>query len=284
MQPYHESDWLGFDWSDWVSFDPSDDYLSSAPTREGLYRVRHQCTEGLEYIGQTGRSLRGRLRALSGCYNPEMPFTDPHVAAPCLWAVREEYGPEFEVSWITPDVAPDRSQRLAIEEALIASYRRDTGESPTANFGRIIPGYRRSSNRSGGFTGGVLEEGEAEPNCEPGTEPLPWTDADAMLSDSWMGLDWSESERLANAYQQIPKENGLYRIWNEDDVPPLEYIGQSGNLRSRLYRHRRNRDGNLLFSYTTLPELDAAHKRSEVETELIGAHWLACELAPRDQF
>lgn len=76
----------------------------------------------------------------------------------------------------------------AIEEALIASYRRDTGESPTANFG-IIPGYRRSSDRSGGFIGGILEEGESEPNCAPGTGPLPWTDADAMLSDSWMGLD-----------------------------------------------------------------------------------------------
>jgi hypothetical protein len=213
-----------------------------------------------------------------------MPFTDPHVAASCLWAIRQEYGPQFEMSWVTLEAASDRSQRLAIEEALIASYRRESGKSPTANLGRIIPGYRRSSNREGGLIGGILPEGETEFNADPGIGPLPWTNPEAVTSDSWMGLDWSETERLANAYQQILQSDGVYRLWSEEVVPPLEYIGQSGNLRTRLYRHRRTRDIDILFSYFLLPEHDAAHKRSEAETELIGAHWLACEMAPRDQF
>jgi hypothetical protein len=50
-----------------------------------------------------------------------MPFTDPHVAVPCLWAIRQEYGPQFEMSWVTLEAASDRSQQLAIEEALIVS-------------------------------------------------------------------------------------------------------------------------------------------------------------------
>jgi hypothetical protein len=281
---YLTSNWLDLEWSEWVSFDPSTGNLSLVPTDEGLYRIRHQSIDGLVYIGQTGRSLRGRLRALSGCYNENMPFTDPHVAAPCLWAIRQEHGPQFEMSWVAPEMATNRSPRLAIEEALIASYRRDFGKSPTANFGRIIPGYRRSSNREGGLIGGILSEGETELNADLGIGPLPWTNPEAVTSDSWMGLDWSEPERLANAYQQIPQAGGVYRLWNEEVVPPLEYIGQSGNLRTRLYRHRRTRDGDLFFSYVPLPEHDAAHKRSEVETELIGAHWLACGMAPRDQF
>lgn len=99
-----------------------------------------------------------------------------------------------------------------------------------------------------------------------------------------MGLDWRVPEPLSEASQQIPKESGLYRLWDPDEPLPREYIGQSANLRNRLYRHRRKRDGDLRFSFAPLPEHDAEHKLQEVETELLGAHWLACESAPTDQF
>jgi excinuclease UvrABC nuclease subunit len=89
---------------------------------------------------------------------------------------------------------------------------------------------------------------------------------------------------LADADASIPADDGLYRIWREDEAPPVEYIGQSSNLKSRLYRHRRNRDEALLFSYSELGEHDAQHKREEVETELIGVHWLEVGASPRDQF
>ncbi|OYR55247.1 hypothetical protein DJ70_12380 [Halorubrum halodurans] len=212
-----------------------------------------------------------------------MPYTDPHVAAPSLWAVRQEYGPDFEVSVIEPDDVDQRQRRLAIEEALIAVYRRESGENTTANFARIIDGYKRSNRRADGFTGGELAEGETEPNTAPGVGPLPWTDADEPTSRSWMGLEWTAPEPLANAYG-LPTDSGVYRIWDESEPLPLEYIGQSGNLKNRLYRHRRNRDEELLFSYAVVDEADEQHKREQVETDLIGAHFLVTESAPRDQF
>ncbi len=74
---YHAADWVGFDWSPWLSLNPADGELSRLSTNPGIYRVRHFDRDGLTYIGQTGRSLRGRVRALSRCYKEEMPNTDP---------------------------------------------------------------------------------------------------------------------------------------------------------------------------------------------------------------
>lgn len=282
---FYAADWLGVDWSNWGTLEPAGDHLSTFTTDEGLYRVRHPKRTGLEYIGETGRNLRGRVRALArGAFADEMPYRDPHTAAPCLWAVQQEDGEKLEVSIATPTLAEDKQSRKAFEDALIAVYRRETGESPTANFGRIIDGYRQSTYRSGEERGGPLQPGETESNNEEGVGPLDWSQSEDVLSEDWMGLLWSSPRPLADADTSIPTEDGLYRIWREGEAPPLEYVGQSSNLKSRLYRHRRNRDGALLFSYSELGEHDAQHKREEVETELIGVHWLAVGESPRDQF
>ena len=48
------------------------------PAGPGLYRIRRTGGEpGLDYIGQTGRSLRGRLGQLNGVYRAQMPYRDP---------------------------------------------------------------------------------------------------------------------------------------------------------------------------------------------------------------
>lgn len=282
---FYRPDWLDVDWSPWGSLDPDDDYLGTLPTDEGLYRVRHPDREGLAYIGETGRSLRGRVRALArGAFADEMPYRDPHTAAPCLWAVQQESRQELEVSVAAPPLAREKQPRKAFEDALIAVYRRDVGASPTANFGRIIDGYEQSSYRSAGHRGGVLASDATEPNATAGVGPLDWTHREEFLADDWMGLTWSPPKSLAEADTSIPVTDGLYRIWKQDHAPPLEYIGQSSNLRSRLYRHRRNRDSDLRFSYATLGDHAAQHKREEVETELIGVHWLEVGKSPRDQF
>lgn len=65
-------------------------------------------------------------------------------------------------------------KRNGLEAALITIYRKETGESPTANFGRIIPGYRQSSSRRVGHVGGPLSDDQVEPNTERGVEPLSW--------------------------------------------------------------------------------------------------------------
>lgn len=277
-------DWLGLDWSRWGSLGPENDFIAQFSTDEGLYRVRHDDLDELVYIGETGRSTRGRVRALArGVFDGEMPYRDPHTASPCLWAIVDKYGPELEISVATPPEAKDKQQRKAIEDALIALHRREYGSSPTANFARIIPGYKHSSYGKDGIVGGPLEEGEEEPHAKPGIEPPSWENSEQLTGDSWMGLNWTSPNPLSEAFG-LPSEAGLYRIWDPDEAPPLEYIGETANLKSRLYRHRRNRSPDLWFSYVRFPELDANHKRHEVESDLLGSHWLACGESPRDQY
>ncbi|WP_227376264.1 GIY-YIG nuclease family protein [Haladaptatus halobius] len=277
--------WINLDWSSWHSLNPESGDLASLSTDEGLYRVSHPDHDGLVYIGETGRSLRGRIRALArGTFADQMPYRDPHTAAPCLWAIRDRDSSTLEVSWTAPSLAANIQARKAIEAALIAVHRRDHGRSPTANFARIIPGYKQSSYRKNGLVGGRLTDDGIEPNADPGIGPLDWNQFTNLTADDWMGVKWSEPTPLAEASKQIPKVSGVYRLWKSGHSQPLEYIGESKNLRNRLYRHRRTRDKNLLYSFASLSRLDAKHKREEVETDLLGAHWLACEAAPTDQF
>jgi len=39
-----------------------------------------------------------------------------------------------------------------------------------------------------------------------------------------------------------------------------------------------------VFSYALVNDGRAKHKREQIETDLIGAHWLAARKAQRDQF
>lgn len=277
---FYASDWLDFDWSNWLRLDINAE-TASIPKETGLYRIRHQHRDGLTYINHAGDDLYRRVKGLRRCYHEEMPLIMGNTATPCLWAICDKYGPELEVSYTTPDEAAQDQQRRVIRDALIAVHRRETGESPTANFARMISGYKRSSIRT---RGGRLSDGETDSYTEPGIGPLPWDNPEQFMSESWMGLDWSSPDRLANVGHQTPAEQGVYRIWRGGEAPPLEYIGQSVDLRKRLHEHRRNREPDLLFSVAVLPEHDAKHKRREAETELIGAHWLASGDAPRVQY
>jgi len=57
------------------------------PAVPGSYRVRRAGdARELVYVGQTGRSLRGRLGQLNAAHQAEMPYSDLHVAAPALRA------------------------------------------------------------------------------------------------------------------------------------------------------------------------------------------------------
>ena len=116
------------------------------------------------------------------------------------------------MSGATPTLAEDKQARKAFEDALLAVYRRETGESPTANFGRIINGYRQSTYCSGEERGGRLEPGETESNTEDGVGPLDWSRIDNVLLDDWMGLWWSSPRLLADADTSIAMDGGLYRL------------------------------------------------------------------------
>lgn len=279
---YDAQDWGSAQWSSWTLLEA--DRLKHAPGKPGLYRIRHQDREGLTYIGESGDTNR-RIRTLARWVDSsEMPYRDPHTAAPCLWAIQDSDGPGFEISYTTPGIATDDQYRKALEAALIASYRLETGESPPANFGRIIPGYQQSSYRSGGVRGGPLGNGDNEPNGERGRSPESWANFEAITDQNWMGSDWSEPYRLTNRLNADPPDVGLYRIWYEGDVPPLAYIGESSNIGRRLYKHESTYGEHALFSYAPRPHLDASHKREEAELDLIGAHYVAHETPPKAQF
>ncbi|WP_303703863.1 GIY-YIG nuclease family protein [Haloquadratum walsbyi] len=278
-----DDDWLGIEWSPWYRLHPESDDLTKPSTGPGLYRVRHDVYDGLIYIGESGRSVRGRIRALiRGAFDEEMPYSDPHTASPSLWAIANEYGLGFEVSVATPPAAENDYQRKAIEDALIAVHRRETETNLVGNFGRMPPGYEKSTQRSGGARGGQSDE--AERNYREGINPLPWENPEAVIADDWMGLSWSEPLELESTVGEIPNYGGVYRLWEPETASPLRYLGETVHLSNRLESHRRAYEEELFVSYAPLTEYVQKFQLQQVETELLGAHWLACQQAPQDQY
>src|SRR6516164_8348507 len=101
---------------------------ATAPDEPGLYRIRRVGQSCLDYIGQTGTggmTLRKRLGMQRGVYAAEMPYTDPHTAAPALWAIRQATGAEYEVS-VAP-VAGTTPWRKGLEALAIALHRQEFG-------------------------------------------------------------------------------------------------------------------------------------------------------------
>ena len=283
---FYTLDWLDLGWSKWTPLDA--DSFSEVPKEAGLYGIRHRQDERthLEYIGESGDTRR-RIQSLArGVYAEEMPYRDPHTAAPCLWAVRDNVGSALEFSNTTPPKTEDDQHRKGIEAALIALHRRETNRSPTANFGRIIEGYKQSSYsyNDPAYKGGPLSSGEDEPNSARGIEPPDWQNWREPLARDWMSLDWSEPYRLAERLDAAPPDTGVYRIWYEGQDSTLAYIGESSNISSRLYSHEQTYGEDALFAYAKRSDLDASHKREEIETDLIGAYYLEVGEAPLAQF
>jgi hypothetical protein len=283
---FYALDWLTLDWSKWKPLDA--DSFSEVPKGPGLYRIRHRSTDRdhLEYIGESGDTRR-RIQSLArGVYAEEMPYRDPHTAAPCLWAVRDDVGSALEVSYTTPTKTEHDQHRKGIEAALIALHRRETNRSPTANFGRIIDGYKQSSYsyNDPAYRGGPLESGEDESNSASGVEPPDWQNWREPLARDWMDLDWSKPYRLTERLDANLPDTGVYRIWYEGQDSTLAYIGESSNIASRLYNHERTFGEEALFAYAERSDLNGSHKRKEIETDLIGVYYLEVGEAPLAQF
>lgn len=187
-------------WSDWVPLENC--WLSSViPLAPGLYRIRRTGEDNLDYIGQTGLALRRRLAMLAGVYRAEMPYRDPHTAAPALWALRHAQGCTFEAS-VLP-VQGDVRYRKGLEALVLALYRQKWDRSPTINFGRILQGYRLSSGNNARlvaaekrFRGGP--ERTAQVNWIEGVPPVGPLEGDAQ-SAAWFRHTWSEWLSLADA-------------------------------------------------------------------------------------
>ena len=275
------ADWLGLNWTEWRRLDTKE--LGEIPRKAGIYRVRHPDRSGLEYIGETGNSngLRTRIQQLSrGTRAEEMPYRDPHTSAPCLWALLDKHGSKLEISFCNPEISRSKRDRKGLEKVMIAIHRKVEGESPTANFGRIIKGYKQSSYRKDGIIGHKDSSQDKKWTSLP---PLDWSKKSNVKSSSWMGLNWSEPEKLENRTNAELPSSGVYRIWFPTVSPPLAYIGETGAMKNRLRKHQKTFGDKSLFSVAKIEKADTKAKRLEIETELVGAHFIEENSVPKGQ-
>ena len=266
-------------WSDWVGFAAERKTFSVFPATSGVYRVRITDDDGLVYIGQTGRSLRERVRTLClRTLDAEMPFNDPHTAAPNLWAWRQTHGYEYEVSVAEVDLPG--TDRLALECWLLWQHRLETGESTMANHGRFHPQFTKSENRKSGRRGARLPDGQINPAGGPSLPPL---EANGQpTSPDWMGLHWTETAPLATErLSDAPQSPGVYRIIQDAQVV---YVGESGDLRARLRTHARNWKSAASCSWIETPHASLVHQRHELENDLIGGFFSEHGHCPTRQF
>ncbi len=88
MAEFLSPSWCGLEWSEWIALDaPLAEYQQEIPRDPGFYRVRIVGRDALTYVGQTGRDLRERTRALAshaGSSADEPRWNDPQTAAPVL--------------------------------------------------------------------------------------------------------------------------------------------------------------------------------------------------------
>jgi hypothetical protein len=270
------------------------------PTEPGLYRLRPVGQTCLDYLGQTGSGkmgLRKRLAMQAGVYADEMPYTDPHTAAPALWALRKQTGLEYEVS-----VAPVKGTtpwRKGLEALALALHRQEFKKSPTVNFGRMPKGYRKSSGNNQRlvqagkrFRGGECDTTDAHHELGlPPVGPLTGGPQDA----GWCGHSWSRWQALSldTSYPK-PSAQGLYRI-RDAAKPGLLYIGE-GLVAARLVAHLRKarlsdhpqgkvfQSAERLECSWVLNEEWLSHQRLELECDLIGAHLVVMGTVPPAQF
>jgi hypothetical protein len=266
-------------WSPWVSLSVGD--MRLIPRGAGVYRVRVTGQDRLAYIGQTGRDLRGRLQELrSYARSGDMPFNDPHTAAPSLWAWRDAEGWEFECS--AAPYGGDTRARLALETWLLWRHRLDHGVSTLCNHGRFHSAYSKSSDRKMARRGGRLETGSL--NAAGGESSTPLSAHGDPTDPDWMGLPWTEwCELGAGAFDRAP---GLYRLAPELGNGTLLYIGETSDLRGRTWRHAKTLwgGGRACVSYAPLPRATPKHVLHELENDLLGAYIEQVGQAPTYQF
>lgn len=278
--------WCDLNWTEWISFDSAD--IKTLPTGSGVYRIRAVGGNELFFIGHTGRNLRERIGDLirNTMRDPsQMPFNDPHTAAPSLWAWRDATGISFECS-ATPltDTFSDE-ERKALVHYLLWQYRLELGKSTLCNYGRIHPHYVKSRNRSTGHRGYRLSEGQLNTAENPSFPPLRL--AATSHEKTWMGLEWSDLYRLDTTTnrQDIISSPGVYKILDAD-TKWLLFIGYSANLRTIFQTQARK---NWLcvhpsFAFSVFPDGLHSHQVAEIESDLIGGYYTQTKISPKFQF
>jgi len=281
-------------WSDWMSLFPTRD-LSVVPQEPGIYLVSHEELSGIQYVGHSRTDLRNRIRRMGyEIDSKEMPFRDPHTAAPRLWAIANEYDVDFQVCWasidrISEDETPSSltstrtigelatvNELVGLKAAYLAGYRFVSRQSPTANFGYMLPGYEQSGPSSSGKRGGKIEQDDVESGVREETIAT-WDAWDDVTSDSWMGFDW-ETYDLGDFEDPYPEAEGVFRIWQRG-TDTLVQVGATTDIRNQVLDAETHDDGTMV-SFDQRKFGDVADRQA-VATDLVGAHYLAKDIVPK---
>lgn len=280
--------WCKLPWTKWVHF--SDGDFEALPDQAGVYRVRPIGRKELMYIGQAGHSqrtktsLRERLKTLRReTFHNQMPFNDPHTAAPNLWAWRQSDHFEYECS-AAPLPLFSKRDRLALECYLLWQYRLEKGKSPRCNLGRFHPSYSKSKGQSTHVRGNKYPRGRT--NKAGGRSAPPLQSKGNPADSTWMGLIWIGDKRESG--QKLPK-SGLYKILSSKGR--LLYVGKSnGHLISRARSHIRTKGlpRNVAIWVSAPKELTAKkpldHHFLELENDLIASYYARYKTVPMKQF
>ncbi len=279
MPAFLAADWCGLAWTAFVPFDAWNGRV--VPTGAGVYRVRVAGADQLAYVGQSGRNLRDRLAKLqSKTRDIEMPFDDPHTAAPRLWSYRDASGLRYEAS--AAEVTLSKNDRMALECYLLWRYRLEAGGSTLCNFGRTHPRYAAPRNQSTGVRGRRLEAGD--PDGGGGSSMPALSHVGTPGAAGWMGLDWSPAVPLmAGSFAGVRAVPGVYTLTKE--TGEVVYIGESTNLAARLRTHSRRPWGMAVrYSASERPAGSTPTQLREAENDLIGGYYAEHRQAPERQF
>jgi predicted GIY-YIG superfamily endonuclease len=271
--------WCGLNWSSWIKLKAERNERKVIGAYQGVYRVRPHGQDFLVYIGQTNNLQRRTANLARHSYKDEMPWNDPHTAAPNLWAWRKEEGWDYEVSVAaTPELT--RQNREGLECLLLWKYRLEKGESALCNHGRFHPDYIKSSDKAKGRKGRKLDSSEPR-NPAGGASYQPLKPLKTHTSTDWMGLPWTEFRNLETA-TILPTNPGVYKIVDSNNQELL-YVGETDNLINRLNAHRRM-FSEVAFSYSKVSPHLSHHQRLEIENDLIGCYYYLKGKSPSCQF
>ncbi|BCL80991.1 hypothetical protein ccbrp13_34560 [Ktedonobacteria bacterium brp13] len=274
--------WCNFHWTPWLPLNSSE--ISTDP---GIYRVRAVSGNEIFYIGSTGRNLRERIGDLyrNVMNDPiQMPFSDPHTAAPTLWAWRDATGIDFECSIL---LLPSQENLELLVHYFLWQYRLEKGDAALANYGRSHPYYIKSGNRSTGRRGYRLPEGSPNPAGGPDLEPLQLHGT--PLDRNWMGLEWSEQYPLTGGnFKNIASSPAAYKVIDttDTDTEELLFVGSTPNLRKRLQDlKQKNWDYPHPMVAFALQSSDLLHYQlAEMESDLLGGYYEQMKKGPKAQF
>jgi hypothetical protein len=283
------------EWSSWVPLGKGP-VASDVPAAAGLYRIRTDHDDVLDYVGQTGigtMNLRKRLAMLSGIWGGEMPYRDPHTAAPALWAWIRSGRRDVEASVYR--IEGDVQLRKAFECLAIARHRWRFEVSPRWNFGRMPADFSMSSgNNARLVAAGRRFRGapctSSEPGHVAGVGPVS-RPGDDPVGDDWGGLDWCRWTPMAQAAASA-KGSGIYRV-RDGSSGSLIYVGE-GVVASRLRTHlaKARQPEHRQARWFAMPGVDCswvqtqwlAHQRQEIENDLIANHVDLFGVPPAAQF